>query len=246
MSHNKESDKMYEVFTPPEIFQPLGAFDLDPCTGIVRPWDIAKVNYTIEDDGLKQEWFQRVWCNPPFGRYAQTWLAKMNQHRNGIVLIPSRTGTPWFHRQVYEQADGIYYLEDRIWYRDKFGNYICDKKTGKPGNCGHDSVLIPYGKYNIESIMDSGLKGHMELLNFVPVVIITVSPSWKSVVTMAINRTSGEAMVQEIYELVERIAPDKVSKNKNWKPKVRQKLQEHFTRIAEGRYTTTKYAHTTT
>lgn len=239
MSYNKEADKMYEVFTPPEIFEPLGKFDLDPCTALVRPWTIGeKVNFTIEDDGLKQDWKGMRWfMNPPFGRYAQIWVAKGNENRNGIILIPSRTGTPWFHRQVYERADGIFYLEDRIWYRDNEGNYICDKKTGRPGNCGHDSVLIPYGKKNIEAIMDSGLKGHLDLFRAVPVIIISSSGIWRTVITRAITKSGGEAHVQDLYEIVELIAPDKTRKNKNWKAKVRQQLQYHFTRVSEGRYT---------
>lgn len=241
MSHNKEVDKRYECFTPPEIFQPLGSFDLDPCTSIIRPWDIAKVNFTPDDDGLnKMQWFGRVWLNPPYGRALQDWIKKMNEYRNGICLIPSRTGTPWFHRQVFEQADAVYYLEDRIWYRDNHGNYICDKRTGKPGNCGHDSVLVTYGKYNIESVVDSGLKGYMQLLQSTSVVVVTSSGIWRTVITRAINVSGGEANVQDIYEIIEVVAKDKTEKNENWKAKVRQQLQYHFTRIAKGRYTNKK------
>lgn len=237
MSYNKESDKLYECITPEEILRPLGMFDLDPCAPVIRPWDMARHHFTIEDNGLMREWFGRCWVNPPYGRQLHLWIAKMNLHRNGICLIPSRTGSPWFHRQVYEQADGIYYLEDRIWFRDIYGNKILAKSTGKPGNCGHDSILIPYGKLNIEAIMDSGLKGHMELLRFTPVIVISVSGSWKDVVTMVVSRAGGEADLEYIYEQVDRLAPDKTGKNKNWKAKVRQKLQYHLTRIAEGRYT---------
>lgn len=238
MSHNKESDKLYEVITPEEIFRPLGKFDLDPCAAIVRPWTIGEAaNFTIEDDGLKLNWGRmRAFVNPPFGRYAQTWVAKMNEHRNGVVLIPSRTGTPWFHRQVYERADAIFYLEDRIWYRDNNGNYICDKKTGKPGNCGHDSVLIPYGRKNIDAITDSGLKGHMEYLRCMNVVVVTSSGVWRTVITRAISSRGGEAHVQDIYEVIEIMASDKTRNNKNWKAKVRQQLQYHFTRVDKGKY----------
>lgn len=238
MSHNKESDKLYEVITPEEIFRPLGKFDLDPCAAIIRPWTIGeKVNFTIDDDGLKKDWKGLRWfMNPPFGRYAQTWVAKANENRNGIILIPSRTGTPWFHRQVYERGDGIYYLEDRIWYRDNYGDYICDKKTGKPGNCGHDSVLIALGRKNIDAIADSGLKGHMELLRAVTVIVVGSSGTWRSVITRSIDRLNGEGHVQDIYEIVELLAPDKTKKNGNWKEKVRQQLQYHFTRISKGIY----------
>ena len=35
-----------EWLTPPNILLALGAFDLDPCAPIVRPWDTAALHYT--------------------------------------------------------------------------------------------------------------------------------------------------------------------------------------------------------
>ena len=57
-----------EWLTPPEIVKSLGEFDLDPCSPIERPWDTAKNHFTINDNGLIQNWFGRVWCNPPYGK----------------------------------------------------------------------------------------------------------------------------------------------------------------------------------
>lgn len=54
-----------EWLTPPSIIRSLGAFDMDPCSPLNRPWDTAENHYTIEDDGLSKPWTGRVWCNPP-------------------------------------------------------------------------------------------------------------------------------------------------------------------------------------
>jgi hypothetical protein len=54
-----------EWFTPPHIFAKLLlTFDLDPCApagGV--PWIPARRHFSIEDDGLAQEWHGRVWLS---------------------------------------------------------------------------------------------------------------------------------------------------------------------------------------
>ena len=64
-----------EWFTPPELLQNLGSFDLDPCTSECRPWSFAENNYTRNDDGLVKDWYGRVWLNPPYGRNVGKWLS---------------------------------------------------------------------------------------------------------------------------------------------------------------------------
>ena len=59
-----------------------------------------------------------------------------------------------------------------------------------------------------------------------PVIVVGISPSWFSVVTIAINRR-GDSDLKILYDMVELIAPDKVCKNKFWKEKVRQKVYEY-------------------
>lgn len=68
----------------------------------------AKVShfYTPEMDGLKQPWYGSVWCNPPYGRGIDQWIAKGYwAARNGdalvVMLVPARTDTRWFHQYVY-------------------------------------------------------------------------------------------------------------------------------------------------
>lgn len=57
-----------DYYTPKDVFDALGLeFDLDvsaPPGGV--PWVPAKRYYTLEDDGLTQPWFGRVWMNPPY------------------------------------------------------------------------------------------------------------------------------------------------------------------------------------
>lgn len=142
--------------TPPDLLAKLGTFDLDPCAATSRPWDTAKKHFTIEDDGLAQDWtpYNRIWLNPPYGPHTGIWLKRLAEHGNGIALIFARTETrPWFN-YVWGKADAILFLAKRLWFYTEKG------EIGKTGS-GAPSALIAYGKTNIQSLRESGLSGAM-------------------------------------------------------------------------------------
>lgn len=146
-----------EWLTPPSIIKRLGEFDLDPCSPIVRPWDTAKTHYDINADGLKMPWFGRVWCNPPYGEHTFTWIEKLADHGNGVALIFARTETKGFHRQIWERADALLFIEGRL----KFFHV-----DGTPGNAANaPSVLVAFGEQNVDALKRCGLKGAFVKLN---------------------------------------------------------------------------------
>ena len=66
-----KSRRRYEYYTPLKIInmarEVMGDIDLDPATSEMAQSHVeARKYYTIEDDGLQQEWAGRVWLNPPF------------------------------------------------------------------------------------------------------------------------------------------------------------------------------------
>ncbi len=141
-----------EWLTPPELLKQLGKFDLDPCSPIKRPWDTAKIHYTILDDGLSREWFGRVWLNPPYGRKVAKWLNKLAAHGNGVALIFARTETEMFFEHVWEKADALLFLRGRLYFHHVNGERA-DANSGAP------SVLIAYGQNNVtvlESVCNLG------------------------------------------------------------------------------------------
>lgn len=96
-------------------------FDVDVCA----TKDNAKCSkfYTMEDDGLLQEWVGNVWMNPPYGRQIGKWIEKafnsvfVDKTANKVVcLLPSRTDTKWFHN--YCIKGDIEFIKGRL----KFGN----------------------------------------------------------------------------------------------------------------------------
>lgn len=258
--HQKSIGSSQEWLTDPAIIKSLGEFDLDPCAPIIRPWDMAKVHYTIEDDGLTKPWKNiefhttvtnsrweyfpcvsiinnpRIWLNPPYDRRTiHLWLKKMADHANGITMIFARTETQAFQKWVFEYAYSIMFIAGRCNFFDIYGQPAQTKK-GEKANGGAPSVLISYSERDSEAIADSGIKGAHLPVNVQPIVVVGISPSWRSVITIAVNRNNGEACVQTIYSMVEQIAPDKVQSNPNYREKIRQQLQYHFTRISRGRY----------
>jgi 23S rRNA G2445 N2-methylase RlmL len=101
-----------EWYTPEFIFKALNlTFDLDVASpGLDKtPWIPAKKAYTIVDDGLVQPWFGHCWCNPPYGSSIIKWIIKMNQHKNGIMMLYNRTDTQWFQKELVK-ANAICFI----------------------------------------------------------------------------------------------------------------------------------------
>ncbi len=108
--------------TPPSFFKILNdifRFTLDPCA----THENTKVPfnyYTIEEDGLKQDWEGNVvFMNPPYGNKAKLWMYKAVEEskkpRTTIVcLIAARTDSIWFHETAFAHAKRIIFLKGRV------------------------------------------------------------------------------------------------------------------------------------
>ncbi len=142
-----------EWITPRWITDALGPFDLDPCAPIEPPWQIAANAFSIIDNGLHKEWQGRVWLNPPYNRYQiEFWLAKLADHGDGVALVFARTETQFFFNQIWNRADGLLFLEGRLYFHHVDGT-IANANSGGP------SVLVAYGEDNATQLKGCGLKG---------------------------------------------------------------------------------------
>jgi len=95
-------------------------FTFDPCC---TPENAKATNFlTEEDDGLKSDWWGRVWLNPPYGRQLKEWMEKANSElRSGrveliVALLPARTDTRWFHESVVDQGHEVRFIKGRVKY----------------------------------------------------------------------------------------------------------------------------------
>ena len=105
-----------EHYSPAWIFEKLGVvFDLDVCGPIGGlEWIPAKRTFSLEDNGLEQNWFGLVWMNPPYSK-TTPWVEKWLAHNNGIALLPI-TATRWF-RRIWVEADCLVIPNERIKFR---------------------------------------------------------------------------------------------------------------------------------
>jgi phage N-6-adenine-methyltransferase len=107
--------------TPQEFFDKYNAlygFNLDVCAN----QDNAKCSnfFSIEDNGLEQEWRGSCWMNPPYGREIIHWMRKAYESSlcgaTVVCLVPARTDTKWWHE--YAMKGDIEFIKGRL----KFGN----------------------------------------------------------------------------------------------------------------------------
>ena len=94
-----------EWYSPAWIVEPartvLGGFDLDPASSAEANETIRAARYfTLDDDGMEQDWRGRIWCNPPYSdRDLIRWVSKLvAAHESGavpeaVMLLPAYTET---------------------------------------------------------------------------------------------------------------------------------------------------------
>ena len=109
--------------TPIDFFNNLNNefhFTLDPCADEYN--HKVEKYYTIEDDGLLQDWGGEIcFVNPPYGKEIKDWVRKAyiegsKPNTTVVLLVPARTDTKWFHQYVYNKAE-IRFIKGRL----KFG-----------------------------------------------------------------------------------------------------------------------------
>lgn len=136
--------------TPPKLVRMLGEFDLDPCGCPNQPWQLAKLTYAPPQNGLTLPWFGRVFCNPPYGPNVKEWVQRMAEHRNGILLIFSRTETKAW-QYVWDTGDAFLFPVGRVSF------YRPNGKRAKSGTA--PSALIAYGTNNAYTLHNCGIRG---------------------------------------------------------------------------------------
>lgn len=147
-----------EWYTPKEIINALGKFDLDPCAPITPLWQTAKTMYNKNDDGLNQLWYGRVWLNPPYSRpLIEQFVKRLAEHGNGIALLFNRCDSKMFQDVIFEKATAMKFLRNRIRF------YRMDGTRGESPGCG--SILIAFGEDNAEVLRTCDIEGKYVRIN---------------------------------------------------------------------------------
>lgn len=150
------SSKTDQWFTPKAFFQRVeaafGTFELDVCASPTNA-KAAKF-FTEADDGLSQRWDGLCWMNPPYGRELADWIAKARRSalENPAVvvcLVPARTDTNWFHRDIASCPFAhVVLIKGRIRFEDGSGN-------GVTNSAPFPSMLVVYSRNDIQRALDA-------------------------------------------------------------------------------------------
>jgi len=151
------SSKSNEWTTPDRLFKELDKefnFTLDPCCR----HDTAKCkkHYTIEDDGLKQDWSnERVFMNPPYGGHTGDWMKKaVEESRKGalvVCLIVSSTDRSYLHEYIFPYAVEVRFIRGRVRFSEcestaPFASAIVIFNGLKENERNHNPKIVYYDK----------------------------------------------------------------------------------------------------
>ncbi len=121
-----------EWYTPPDVLEDvrlvLGTIELDPASSEAAQQVVkAEHFFTKEDDALTQDWFGKVFLNPPYSQpdidyFASKMAAEVKAERvaEAIMLTHNYTDTRWFHAAETE-AKLICFTRGRIAFVSKSG-----------------------------------------------------------------------------------------------------------------------------
>jgi hypothetical protein len=151
-------------------------FDLDPCISMTQPWSTASNGYNAEQNGLLQDWYGMVWCNPPYGANVGIWARRMADHGNGVMLIFARIETGAWFNGIWDSASGFLFPEGRIAF------YRPDGTRGH--EAGAPSALVAWGREarsTLIELCDEGMKDDKNKIRrsaFLDAAFYTGSRQW--------------------------------------------------------------------
>jgi len=140
---NRNLDNSDNWATPKELYDMLDQefkFTFDPCPYMhdINKWD-----------GLKIEWGERNYINPPYSRkLKEAFIHKAVQESEKgklcVMLLPVSTSTKIFHEQILPNKKEIRFLRGRV----KFSGYNTrgEYVTNKAGM--HDSMIVIFDGRN--------------------------------------------------------------------------------------------------
>jgi len=108
---DKKKMSSQDARTPEDLYKQLDEefhFDFDPCP----------VNPTF--DGLKVEWGNSNYVNPPYENKVPWILKAIEESKKGktvVMLLPVDTSAGWFHDLILPYADEIRFIRGRLKFK---------------------------------------------------------------------------------------------------------------------------------
>lgn len=138
--HVSQNSGDNEWYTPIEYIEMsrkvMGSIDLDPATNIKANEIVqAKNIYTINKNGLINEWYGNIFLNPPYSvdlinKFIDKLIEELKNINQCILLVNNATDTIWFQKIVHF-CSGICFPKGRI----KFYKPNSNKCSPLQGQC---------------------------------------------------------------------------------------------------------------
>ena len=144
VSHNSGVEDWY---TPYEYIEAardvMGEIDTDPASSDIAQKNVqAKTYFTVEDDGLEQEWTGNVWMNPPYttkviDRFCKKLVEEIDigNVQQAIVLVNNATETKWM-QSLLNNCQGICFPRKRVRFL---------RPNGEPGQPLQGQAVVYFG-----------------------------------------------------------------------------------------------------
>ena len=148
-AHVSNNSGVEEWYTPSELIEAaravMGHIDLDPASSFFAQVTVkATKYYTVQDDGLLQDWRGTVWMNPPYtsgliGKFTEKLAAHVvaGDVIEAIVLVNNATETAWFQSLV-SVCSALCFPASRVRFLDP---------DGKPGAPLQGQAILYAGEY---------------------------------------------------------------------------------------------------
>jgi phage N-6-adenine-methyltransferase len=137
LPHVAQASGQNEWYTPAEYIEAareaMGDIDLDPAS-IAQANEVVRAErfYSLEEDGLTQEWAGRIWMNPPYSKgLIDAFMEKMAQDYQAgrlaaaTILVNNATETKWF-QTVLKHVSAVCFPTGRVRF------WGPDGETGAP------------------------------------------------------------------------------------------------------------------
>ncbi len=130
VSHNSGENEWY---TPPKFIEAarevMGGIDTDPASSKIANRTVkADTFYAEKDDGLEQEWGERVWINPPYSQpqisqFCDALIEKLGtgEVQEACALVNNATETS-FGQTLLQVCNAVCFPSGRIKFLDTKGD----------------------------------------------------------------------------------------------------------------------------
>jgi len=117
------SSKTGEHRTPEDLFDILHQeFNFEADVAATKDNTLLPRYFTEEISAFESKWYNRNFCNPPYGLGVGAWVAKAIKESNlgnlTVMLLAARVGTKWFHEAI-DTANEIRFIKGRLTFQNQ-------------------------------------------------------------------------------------------------------------------------------